>query len=192
MNYKYRMHDPRIGRFFAVDPLAAQYPHYSSYAFSENCVINAVELEGLEKRYVYNVYYKNDIKIRKLSHIELDKSLGNYQKEFRYFDKDGNIDKTKVQEIEDYERDPKLGFYDNLSKSNWDDGNYFESALWSLKGKEDALNKPEGYKDGLALMGATVGLILSGGTLAMTEGVFATTAGAFGLMFSVDEFTKST
>jgi RHS repeat-associated protein len=48
VNYKYRMHDPRIGRFFAVDPLASQYPHNSPYAFSENRVTNAVELEGLE------------------------------------------------------------------------------------------------------------------------------------------------
>ena len=48
INYKYRMHDPRIGRFFAVDPLAAKYPHNSTYAFSENRVIDGVEIEGLE------------------------------------------------------------------------------------------------------------------------------------------------
>ncbi|MFT5821470.1 MAG: RHS repeat-associated protein [Crocinitomix sp.] len=48
VNYKYRMHDPRIGRFFAVDPLAGKYPHNSSYAFSENRVVDGVELEGLE------------------------------------------------------------------------------------------------------------------------------------------------
>ncbi|MGV3631202.1 MAG: RHS repeat domain-containing protein [Bacteroidota bacterium] len=48
VNYKYRMHDPRIGRFFAVDPLTAKYPFYSPYAFSGNRVIDAVELEGLE------------------------------------------------------------------------------------------------------------------------------------------------
>ncbi len=48
INYKYRMHDPRAGRFFAVDPLAAKYPWNSSYAFSENRVIDGVELEGLE------------------------------------------------------------------------------------------------------------------------------------------------
>lgn len=49
VNYKYRMHDPRIGRFFAVDPLSAEYPWNSPYAFSENSVIAFVELEGLEK-----------------------------------------------------------------------------------------------------------------------------------------------
>jgi RHS repeat-associated protein len=48
LNYEYRMHDPRIGRFFAVDPLAAKYPYNSTYAFSENRVIDGVELEGLE------------------------------------------------------------------------------------------------------------------------------------------------
>ena len=49
INYKYRMHDPRLGRFFAVDPLGADFAWNSPYAFSENVVINAVELEGLEK-----------------------------------------------------------------------------------------------------------------------------------------------
>ena len=48
INYKYRMHDPRVGRFFAVDPLAPKYPWNSVYAFSENKVIAWVELEGLE------------------------------------------------------------------------------------------------------------------------------------------------
>jgi RHS repeat-associated protein len=48
VNYKYRMHDPRIGRFFAVDPLSAEYPYNSPYAFSENRVIDGVELEGKE------------------------------------------------------------------------------------------------------------------------------------------------
>ena len=43
------MHDPRVGRFFAVDPLSKNYPYNSSYAFSENVVIHAIELEGLEK-----------------------------------------------------------------------------------------------------------------------------------------------
>lgn len=48
VNYKYRIHDPRIGRFFAVDPLEASYPWNSPYAFSENRVLDAIELEGLE------------------------------------------------------------------------------------------------------------------------------------------------
>ena len=46
--FEYRMHDPRVGRFWSIDPLAAKYPWNSPYAFSENRVIDGVELEGLE------------------------------------------------------------------------------------------------------------------------------------------------
>ncbi|WP_052259602.1 hypothetical protein [Flavobacterium sp. KMS] len=42
------MHDPRIGRFFAIDPLSAKFAWNSPYAFSENRVIDGVELEGKE------------------------------------------------------------------------------------------------------------------------------------------------
>ena len=48
VNYKYRMHDTRVGRFFAVDPLTPKYPHNGPYNFSENRVIDGLELEGLE------------------------------------------------------------------------------------------------------------------------------------------------
>ena len=54
VNYKYRMHDPRVGRFFTVDPLAMKYPWNSSYAFSENRVIDGVEFEGLEWESLYD------------------------------------------------------------------------------------------------------------------------------------------
>ncbi len=46
--YEYRMSDARLGRFWRVDPLASKYPYNSPYAFSENRVIDRVELEGLE------------------------------------------------------------------------------------------------------------------------------------------------
>ncbi|QXP58414.1 3-coathanger stack domain-containing protein [Olleya sp. HaHaR_3_96] len=48
VNFKYRMHDPRINRFFAPDPLERSYPWNSPYAFSENRLIDGIELEGLE------------------------------------------------------------------------------------------------------------------------------------------------
>jgi RHS repeat-associated protein len=51
INFEFRMHDPRIGRFLSVDPLSAKYPHNSPYAFSENIVIHCFELEGLERYY---------------------------------------------------------------------------------------------------------------------------------------------
>jgi RHS repeat-associated protein len=54
MNYSFRMHDPRVGRFFAVDPLTAKYPWNSSYAFSENRVLDGIELEGKEFSLTYD------------------------------------------------------------------------------------------------------------------------------------------
>ncbi len=61
VNYKYRMHDPRTGRFFAVDPLAAEYAYNSPYAFSENQVIAFVELEGLEKSQATQPYIPDNV-----------------------------------------------------------------------------------------------------------------------------------
>ncbi|MBX2901521.1 MAG: hypothetical protein KF775_17855 [Cyclobacteriaceae bacterium] len=46
--FKWRMHDPAIGRFSAVDPLSDKYLYNSTYAFSENLLTAHLELEGLE------------------------------------------------------------------------------------------------------------------------------------------------
>jgi RHS repeat-associated protein len=48
VSFKYRVHDPRIGRFLSIDPLAPEYPWNSPFAFSENRVIDGIDLEGLE------------------------------------------------------------------------------------------------------------------------------------------------
>jgi len=53
INFKFRMHDPRLGRFLSIDPLVASYPWNSPYAFSENRVIDGVELEGAERLSVH-------------------------------------------------------------------------------------------------------------------------------------------
>ncbi|WP_276591845.1 RHS repeat-associated core domain-containing protein [Chryseobacterium sp. GM_Chr_2] len=47
-SFKWRSYMPDVGRFFNVDPLAEKYTYNSTYAFSENRVIDARELEGLE------------------------------------------------------------------------------------------------------------------------------------------------
>jgi len=47
-HYRFRMHDPAIARFMCVDPLAEKYAYNSVYAFSENRVVDGVELEGAE------------------------------------------------------------------------------------------------------------------------------------------------
>lgn len=52
VSFKYRIHDPRLGRFLSVDPLGHDYPWNSTYAFAENDVIRSIDLEGLERAIV--------------------------------------------------------------------------------------------------------------------------------------------
>jgi RHS repeat-associated protein len=49
LEFKFRIYDSRLGRFLSVDPLFAEYPWNSTYAFAENDVIRAKDLEGAEK-----------------------------------------------------------------------------------------------------------------------------------------------
>ncbi len=72
VNYKFRMHDPRIGRFFAIDPLAPEYPGNSPYAFSENRVIDGGELEGLEYENRTNLGQVNQFTAWGVSEHEFD------------------------------------------------------------------------------------------------------------------------
>jgi RHS repeat-associated protein len=46
--FRYRNHDPQIGRFVQVDPLATKYVYNSTYAYAENKVGMGFDLEGLE------------------------------------------------------------------------------------------------------------------------------------------------
>jgi len=69
INYEFRIHDPRLGRFLSTDPLSADYPWNSTYAFSENRVIDGIDLEGLEHyrtadgQYLGQVGGSNEVRI---------------------------------------------------------------------------------------------------------------------------------
>src|SRR5690606_366324 len=52
-SFKYRNYDYAIGRFMSIDPLAEKYVYNSPYAFSENRVVDARELEGLEAHILF-------------------------------------------------------------------------------------------------------------------------------------------
>ncbi len=93
VNYGFRMHDPRVGRFLSLDPISAQYPHNSPYAFAENRVIDGIELEGLEyfnkdDAMVESRYGSTYLKTENLQHftqsrINLFNLLGNSSVNFK-------------------------------------------------------------------------------------------------------------
>ena len=56
MSFKYRNYDPSLARFHNIDPLAEEYSYQSTYNFSENRVIDAIELEGLEAFSVHGTW----------------------------------------------------------------------------------------------------------------------------------------
>ncbi|MFN3639889.1 MAG: RHS repeat domain-containing protein [Flavobacterium sp.] len=79
LNYTFRMHDPRVGRFLSLDPLSAQYPHNSPFAFAENRVIDGIDLEAGEY-----LNYKDalvEFQIGKL-HIKLENFNKNFKKAY--------------------------------------------------------------------------------------------------------------
>ena len=53
IQFKWRNHDPAIGRFMTIDPLTEEYMDWGPYVFSGNRVIDARELEGLEPHSVH-------------------------------------------------------------------------------------------------------------------------------------------
>ncbi|MEO1253377.1 MAG: DUF6443 domain-containing protein [Bacteroidota bacterium] len=53
VQFKWRNHQPEIGRFFNIDPLSESFYYNSLYAFSENKVVVHWEFEGLESVYIF-------------------------------------------------------------------------------------------------------------------------------------------
>jgi len=51
LSFKYRIYDPRLGKFLSEDPLTKSYPWYTPYQFAGNTPIWAKDLEGAEPEY---------------------------------------------------------------------------------------------------------------------------------------------
>jgi len=74
LNYKYRMHDPRVGRFFAMDMLFAKYPNISPYAFTANNPISNQEQDGND--YIVFVNHKTKtITIKAVYYTQINDDL---------------------------------------------------------------------------------------------------------------------
>ncbi len=58
-DYGFRIYNPRLGKFLSVDPLAGDYPWYTSYQFAGNKPIWAIDIDGLEEYYITYRYAKD-------------------------------------------------------------------------------------------------------------------------------------
>jgi RHS repeat-associated protein len=56
-DYGMRMYNPRIGRFFNVDPLTTKYPMLTPFQFASNSPIAGIDLDGLEHYMVVDGQY---------------------------------------------------------------------------------------------------------------------------------------
>lgn len=52
-DYGMRCYNPRLARFFSVDPIAADYPELTPYQFASNRPIDGVDWDGLEHRRIH-------------------------------------------------------------------------------------------------------------------------------------------
>ena len=122
VNYSFRMHDPRLGRFFAIDPLTKEYPKNSPYAFSENRLNDAIELEGLEKVYVYAWNPSKQQWIKKYSYIDVDANVD--KNKYVVFDQQtGDIAKVTYKTINKTKSKPSSTSGDGYIKGSIGDAN---------------------------------------------------------------------
>ncbi|MGD1843998.1 MAG: RHS repeat-associated core domain-containing protein [Salibacteraceae bacterium] len=54
-NFQFRMYDPRLSRFYAVDPIAAEYAELTPYQYAANNPIVNIESKGLEGVSVHHI-----------------------------------------------------------------------------------------------------------------------------------------
>jgi RHS repeat-associated protein len=78
-DYGFRIYNPAIAKFLSVDPLTASYPWYTPYQFAGNKPIGAIDLDGLQEKWVTFYQFKNEsgYDLRK-TEIKIDKEAEIY------------------------------------------------------------------------------------------------------------------
>lgn len=151
--WRYRMSDPAIGRFWQIDPLAEEYVYNGVYNFAENRVIDGNELEGLEwvdanGNLVYDPNLQND-----------DGTTGGYTKYATQDDKDfgeglrnsGDDGVEKFEQIVNSELPTTVDFSEDKHPFGFgqtdpilDDGELVGFHITVFRGSsEDAVNDPD-------------------------------------------------
>jgi RHS repeat-associated protein len=141
--FKWRHHDPQIGRFIQIDPLANDYVYNSTYAYAENRPIDGIDLEGLEftrtvegKSITLSATTQSVNKTTMVSNdyinrvnVEVNRQMGelfnkrNSQTGNSY---SANYNSTIV-ESGDYDNTIVAEFYNNMGEKNGDNGSNTQS-----------------------------------------------------------------
>ncbi len=192
VNYAFRMHDPRIGRFFAVDPLEKDYPYYTPYQFSGNEVIRKVEVEGLEPE---------DYLMKKsnVGKTFIAVSHANGQEGKKYYYKliassnsiswhQGNryqppkpkpvahtvASQTTVMDSKWISAVKLENTLNSYAIKAWNRGDVGDCLYYKLRAAESGLEGDVGfYRKGIPLMASTVGTILTFGSASLVGGAVA-------------------
>jgi RHS repeat-associated protein len=86
LDFRFRGYDPRVGRFWSVDPLYQTFPWNSTYAFAENSTIRFLDLEGAE-RYDYTYKLNTELgkaELQKVTETDIDEKGNKLPLSFNY------------------------------------------------------------------------------------------------------------
>jgi RHS repeat-associated protein len=188
VHFKYREYDPSGSGFLTIDPLAADYPWNSPFAFSENRVIDGIDLEGLEhysNKYLLSKTSEGKLQIEIISEAKQSYPGKNgWGVDARFYAKD---DAGKMQEIPEFRifiPQPKPFFH-----CNWSEGgpvfiNGKELSFTASRAFEGKHGYDNGGRD--AMLG-TFSLVLGGASL--YAGSVSPVWGIVGMVDSADELT---
>ena len=119
LDFEFRMFDSRLGKFLSLDPLTKSYPWNSPYAFSENRVIDGIDLEGKEfsarregDGWIVSIKFKivNESKLKGETNGHLDDIIYQVQNNASMFNGYGKNGESIKFEAE-YSKDAKLTIY---------------------------------------------------------------------------------
>jgi RHS repeat-associated protein len=147
--FNYRIHDPRLGRFLSVDPLAPEYPWNSTYSFAENSTIAFIDLEGLERFYAADGGYLGQLGTNNQIRVLNSHIISEYtQAQLSNLINDANSGKNKTYTTNQFVMEStKLSSTDNSTQSN------VLSTLGKSLEKSFKLYKNQIYVDAVGLSG---------------------------------------
>jgi RHS repeat-associated protein len=149
-DYGARMYDPRIGRWFATDPLEKKYPFFTPYNYAANSPIIVIDIDGRDIIIVGETgeefNFKSGLPNNATQFVKdafaavqysLDKAEGDNKAAFQDIitNQDVKIYVSKINTTNEYYEDDETGYWSEGIKDKKGEGNIFfdnESGLISV------------------------------------------------------------